>query len=478
MTFPKGFLWGGATAANQCEGAWDVDGKGISCPEMCTNGSHGVPKRITREIDPTLLYPTHDGIDHYHHYKEDIALFAEMGFKVYRFSVNWTRIYPTGYEATPNEKGLAFYESLVDECLRYGIEPLITLSHYELPFEICKRDNGWASRSTIDLYLKYVTTLFERLKGKVQYWLTFNEINVGMLPMGNFMSLGILNEGTEDMLHQVDVPQLRFQGLHHQFVASALAVQKAHEIDPANKVGCMIAYLLSYPLTPHPADVELARERNAYLNYYCSDVQVRGAYPYFAQKVWAENNVTIEMQPGDEEILAAGTVDFYSHSYYMSLCASADPAQETSGNLLGGAKNPYLEETPWEWQIDPEGLRIMLNEVYGRYGKPIFVVENGMGNRDVVERDGSINDEYRIAYLRDHIKALGRALEDGVEVMGYTPWGCIDLISNADGEMAKRYGFIYVDKYDDGTGTLARSRKKSFSWYKQVIASNGADLGE
>lgn len=477
--FPEGFLWGGATAANQCEGGWDLDGKGVSCAEMCTNGAHKKPKRITRTIEPDVLYPTHDGIDFYHHYKEDIAMFAEMGFKCYRFSINWTRIYPTGFEKIPNEKGLVFYENVIDECLKYGIEPLITLSHYEMPFAMCREFNGWADRRAIDLFVKYAGTVLRRFKGKVKYWLTFNEINCGMLPMGNFMSLGILHPGTEDILHQVDVPQDRFQGLHHQFVASALTVKMAHEIDPDYKVGCMIAYMLSYPLTCDPGDVELARERNTVNNYYCSDVMVRGAYPYFAPRVWEENGVELNISDEDREILKAGTVDFYSHSYYMSICASCDPEKDkASGNILGGARNPYLKATAWDWQIDPMGLRIMLNEVYGRYGIPIMVVENGLGTRDTVNEDGSIDDDYRIGYLRDHIKAMEEALKDGVEIWGYTPWGCIDLVSNADGEMAKRYGFIYVDKQDDGTGSYARSRKKSFYWYKNVIATNGRDLGE
>lgn len=474
--FPEGFLWGGAVAANQFEGAWDVDGKGPSCMDMATNGNHHTPRQITPVLDPEKLYPCHDGVDFYHHCKEDIALLAEMGFKCFRFSINWPRIFPTGFEGEPNEAGLAFYDRVLDELERYGIEPLITLSHYEMPFAIAERQNGWASRDTIDLYVKYAKTVMARYRGRCRKWLTFNEINCGLMPIGMYMSLGMLT-GDPDLRHQPDNPQLRFQALHHQFVASALAVKAGHEIDPENKMGCMIAYMLTYPLTPNPVDVELARERIQYNNYYCSDVQVRGEYPYFAPRMWKEAGVTVEMAPGDLEILKEGTVDFYTHSYYQSQCASADPAQETSGNLLGGAKNPYLKETAWEWPIDPMGLRIMLNQVYERYQIPIMVVENGLGTRDTVEPDGSINDDYRIDYLRDHIKAMADAIEDGVEVWGYTPWGCIDLVSNADGEMAKRYGFVYVDKHDDGTGTMARSRKKSFSWYKQVIATNGEDLG-
>lgn len=283
--FPKDFLWGGATAANQFEGAWDVDGKGPSCMDMATNGNHHHPREITPELDPNKLYPCHDGVDFYHHYKEDIALLAEMGFKVFRFSMNWPRIFPTGFEDEPNEAGLAFYDRVMDECHKYGIEPLVTLSHYEMPFAMCQKVDGWASREAIDCYVKYAKTAMEHFKGKCRYWLTFNEINCGMMSLGNYMSLGILNPGSFDLRHQKDNPQKRLQALHHQFVASALAVKAGHEIDPDNKMGCMIAYMLAYPLTPNPADVELARERNQYRNYYCSDVQVRGEYPYFAQRI-------------------------------------------------------------------------------------------------------------------------------------------------------------------------------------------------
>lgn len=473
--FRDDFLWGGACAANQFEGAWDVDGKGPSCMDMATNGNHHMPRQITPELDPGKLYPCHDGVDFYHHYKEDIALLAEMGFTCFRFSINWPRIFPTGFEDEPNEAGLEFYDRVLDELERHGIEPLITLSHYEMPFAIAQRQNGWASRETIDLYVKYATTVMRRYRGRCRKWLTFNEINAAMIPIGTYMSLGILT-GDPDLRHQPDDPQLRYQALHHQFVASALAVKAGHEIDPENKMGCMIAYMLAYPLTPNPADVELARERNQYRNYYCSDVQVRGEYPYFARRMWDEEGVALDIAPGDLEILKGGTVDFYTHSYYQSQCASVDVSQETSGNLLGGAKNPYLKETAWEWPIDPTGLRIMLNQVYERYQIPIMVVENGLGCRDEVNPDGTIDDDYRIDYLREHIKAMSEAIADGVEVWGYTPWGCIDLVSNADGEMAKRYGFVYVDKHDDGTGTMARSKKKSFHWYKKVIETSGEEL--
>lgn len=475
--FSDNFLWGGAVAANQCEGAWDVDGKGISASDVCTGGSHTRSKRITRTLEADTFYPSHEAIDFYHHYKEDIALFAEMGFKVFRFSIAWTRIFPTGMEETPNEEGLAFYDRVIDECRSHNIEPLITISHYEMPFALTEKYNGWSSRECIDLFVRYAKTLFKRYKGKVKYWLTFNEINAGTMPMGGFLSLGILNEGTTDFTNQVDNPQLRFQGLHHQFVASALAVKAGHEIDPDCKIGCMICHITTYPMTCNPDDILEAQKRNQILNQFCGDVQVRGEYPKFMDRYFKDNGLEIKMEPGDLEIIKEGCVDYYTFSYYMSNCASADPdLEKTSGNLMGGAKNPYLEASDWGWQIDPKGLRYTLNELYGRYEIPLMVVENGLGAYDKKEEDGSIQDDYRISYLKKHIEQMREAVADGVDLMGYTPWGCIDLVSASTGEMAKRYGFIYVEKYDDGTGDLSRKKKKSFEWYKNVIETNGEVL--
>ena len=477
MGFRKDFLWGGATAANQFEGAWNIDGKGPSCADMCTGGSHTRSKRITREIEEGTFYPSHEAIDFYHRYKEDIALFAEMGFKVFRFSIGWSRIFPNGDDAMPNEAGLQFYDNVINECLRYGIEPLITISHYEVPFALCKKYNGWASREMIDIFSKYCEVIFKRYKGRVKYWLTFNEINSATMPMGGFLSQGMLNEGTTDFNNQVDIPQLRFQGLHHQFVASAKAVQLAHEIDENYQVGCMILYATTYPYTCKPDDVIQAQKKNRIMNYFCGDVQVRGEYPTYMNRYFKENNIEIKVEDGDEEILKNGCVDFYTFSYYMSVCATTDEkALQGNGNILGGATNPYLKASDWGWQIDPKGLRYSLNEIYDRYQIPMMIVENGLGAYDEKEEDGTINDDYRIEYLKAHIEQMKEAVEDGVDLIGYTPWGCIDLVSASTGEMAKRYGFIYVDKYDDGSGDLSRSKKKSFNWYKQVIASNGENL--
>ena len=479
MKFPENFLWGGATAANQCEGAWNTDGKGIGDPDICTGGRFGQSKRITPVLEPETFYPSHEAIRHYEYFREDIRLFAEMGFKCYRFSIAWSRIYPHGDDAEPNEAGLKHYDEVIDTCRQYGIEPLITISHYEMPFALTKKYNGWLSRKTIGFFMNYCRTIFTRYKGKVKYWLTFNEINCGLAPMGALQSLGILNdtEHPTEFMSQPDHPEQRYQALHHQFVASALAVKLAHETDPAYRVGNMIAYAANYPLTCKPEDVLAAQHYNRWFHYYCCDVQARGFYPSYAKALWKEAGVTVKMEPEDARILKEGTVDFLTFSYYMSTCSTADPnAESGEGNIVGGVNNPYLERSDWGWQIDPQGLRYALNDLSERYQKPVMVVENGLGARDKVEADGSINDDYRIDYLRRHIEQLALAIEDGVDVMGYTPWGCIDLVSFSTGEYAKRYGFIYVDRHDDGTGDFARKKKKSFYWYKHVIETNGEEL--
>ncbi|WP_102342337.1 glycoside hydrolase family 1 protein [Galactobacillus timonensis] len=476
--FRKGFLWGGAVAANQLEGAWNVDGKGPSVPDMCTGGSFKEPRRITLSIEQKTYYPSHEAIDFYHHYKEDIALFAEMGFKVFRTSINWTRIFPTGEEDEPNEKGLQFYEDVFKECHKYNIEPLVTLSHYEMPYALVEKYNGWASRELIGLFEKYCHVVFERYKDLVKYWLTFNEINTGTLPMGTFLSLGTIQGFHGPVTRLPDDPQVRFQALHHQFVASAKVVSYAHANYPQFQLGNMICFITSYPLTCNPSDILANQAAMRRMNWYCSDVMVRGEYPSYAKALWEKEGIKINMEPGDLDILKEGTVDFYTLSYYMSTCVGLDPhAESTAGNMSMGLKNPYLKASDWGWQIDPQGLHWTLNEIYDRYGLPIMVVENGLGARDRLE-DGTVHDTYRIDYLRQHIIEMGKAVEDGVDLLGYTPWGCIDLVSASTGEMAKRYGFIYVDKYDDGTGTLQRFRKDSFYWYKKVIASNGSDLSD
>lgn len=477
MTFPNNFLWGGACAANQFEGAWDVDGKGPSISDMCTNGSHTNPKWVTTTIKPDRLYPSHEAIDFYHHYEEDIALFAEMGFKTFRTSINWTRIFPTGMEAEPNEKGLEFYEKVFRCCKKHGIEPLVTISHYELPYALVEKYNGWEGRELIGYFMNYCKAIFERYKDLVKYWLTFNEINTGTMALGALVNVGTVR-GYEGPTTQIpDRPQERYQALHHMFVASAQAVKYAHDNYPQFQMGNMICFITSYPLTCDPADVLANQQQMNVLNWFCSDVMVRGEYPYYMKPYFAENNIHIVKQPGDDEILKAGTVDFYTFSYYMSNCTTTHrDAEEVGGNIAMGKKNPYLKASDWGWQIDPIGLRYSLNEIYSRYGLPMMVVENGLGAYDVKGEDGVVHDSYRIDYLRQHIEEMKKAVEDGVELIGYTPWGCIDLVSASTGEMAKRYGFIYVNKFDDGTGDMSRERKDSFYWYQKVIATNGEDL--
>ncbi|MDD3402776.1 MAG: glycoside hydrolase family 1 protein [Hespellia sp.] len=465
--FPENFLWGGAVAANQCEGAYNADGKGLSIQDVMPHGIKGA-----RTIRPTEDNMKLVGIDFYHRYKEDIKLFAEMGFKVFRTSIAWSRIFPRGDEAEPNEAGLVFYDDLFDECHKYGIEPLVTLSHYETPLYLSEHYDGWVNPKMIGFYENYVTTVFKRYKDKVKYWLTFNEIN--SILNSPFMSGGI-NTPKEELTES----QL-YQAIHHEMVASASAVKIAHEINPDFQVGCMILSMPVYPLSPDPADVIQAMEES-HLHDMFTEIHVRGEYPGYMKRYMREHNIEVAFAPGDEEILK-NTVDFISFSYYVSVCATADEEKNIrgEGNLLGGVPNPTLKASEWGWQIDPKGLRYILNTFWDKYRKPLFIVENGLGAKDELVDDGkggkTVNDDYRIDYMRDHLIQVGEAIEDGVEVMGYTSWGCIDLVSASTAELAKRYGFIYVDRNDDGSGTLKRYKKKSFGWYKEVIASNGGNL--
>lgn len=466
MRFPEDFLWGGAVAANQCEGAYNEDGKGLSIQDVTPRGIKG----------PATKEPTSDnmklvGIDFYHRYKEDVKLFAQMGFKVFRTSIAWSRIFPNGDEETPNEKGLQFYDDLFDECRKYGIEPLVTISHYETPLHLSLEYDGWVNRKLVGFYERYVRTIFARYKNKVKYWLTFNEINsVLHEPL---MSGGIYTD--KNRLGEQEL----YQAVHHELVASALATKIAHEMMPSAKVGCMILSMPVYPLTPAPGDV-IAAMKADHMNDFFGDVHVRGEYPGYMKRYFREHGIEIRMEDGDEELLK-NTVDFVSFSYYMSICETADPTVEKGpGNIMGGVPNPYLKTSEWGWQIDPQGLRYALNRFYDRYQKPLFIVENGLGAVDelVNGEDGepTVIDDYRIQYLNDHLVQVREAIEDGVEIMGYTTWGCIDLVSASTAELKKRYGFIYVDRNDDGTGSLKRYKKKSFGWYKEVIATNGECL--
>lgn len=477
MRMREGFLWGGATAANQCEGAWDADGKGASLPDHMRGGDFQTPRQVDERLVEGALYPSHDAIDYFHRYKEDIALFAEMGWNVYRMSINWTRLFPTGEEERPLQAGIDFYRDVFAECHAHGMEPLVTISHYELPYALVEKYDGWASRRLVDLFFNYARTLLDEFHDDVRYWLTFNEINTGTMHSGNVHSLGLLKGFSGPMSKVPDDVNKRYNALHNQFVASAKVVKYGHETYPELRFGNMDCFILSYAATCDPQDVLANQAEMRRMNWYCSDVQVRGAYPSFARRFWEENGVEIDQLSGDAELLREGTVDFYSLSYYMSSTVGThDDLEMAAGNMVFGGKNPYLRQTEWGWQIDPTGLRIALNEIWDRYQIPIMVVENGMGANDKVEDDGSIHDPYRIDYLRSHVRAMEEAVADGVELAGYTWWGPIDVVSAGTGEMRKRYGFVYVDKHDDGTGDLHRARKDSFYYYKKVIASNGEDL--
>ena len=473
MSLPKNFLWGGATAANQLEGGFDKGGRGLGSVDVIPKGDYRFPvmtgKLAYQDVPEGQYYPSREAIDHYSHVKEDVALMAEMGFKAYRFSVSWSRIFPTGEEAEPNQEGLAFYDTLIGELLAHGIEPVITICHFDVPLALVDKYGSWKRREMIDCYVKYAETLFTRYKGKVKYWMTFNEINMLMhLP---FMGAAISFEEGENRT------QVLYQAAHNELVASAKAVILAKSIDPENQVGCMLAAGQFYAETAHPNDVLEANEKNRE-NFFFGDVQARGYYPSYAVKFMEREGIVLEKADDDDAVLREGTVDFIGFSYYSSRMAGTlnQDAKRTEGNVFATLRNNYLEASEWGWQIDPVGLRITMNALYDRYQKPLFIVENGLGANDVLE-NGTVQDDYRIAYLEAHIKEMIKAVElDGVDLIGYTPWGWIDLVSASTGEMKKRYGFVYVDKDNEGNGTLRRYKKKSFDWYKEVIANNGENL--
>ncbi len=466
MPFRKDFLWGGATAANQCEGAYLTDGKGLNTADVMTAGSASSPRTITDGVIPGIKYPSHIAIDHYGHFKEDIALFGEMGFKTYRMSINWARIFPNGDEEQPNEAGLKHYDEVFDECIKNGIEPLVTLSHYETPLGLQKY-GSWESRKLVDFFVRYCETVFNRYKGKVKYWLTFNEIN--SMSISSWMAGGIKTDASE---------QVKMTAAYHQFLASAKAVQLAHEIDPENKVGMMYGGLFSYPASCDPNDIIANQEFMKTFLFY-PDVMCRGYYPSYKLKEFERKGIVLPKQEGDDELLMKGKVDFLSYSYYFTLVAGKDSpgADIVNGSVDTGYTNPYVPKTVYGWAIDPQGLRYTLNLFYDRYQIPLMIVENGIGTYEEVGEDGIVHDPYRIEYHREHIKEMKKAVEiDGVDLLGYTTWGCIDIVSAGTGEMRKRYGFIYVDVDDEYQGTFKRSKKESFDWYKKVIASNGEDL--
>lgn len=474
MELSNDFLWGGATAANQVEGGVLKGGRGLSNIDVLPYGperkqiANGEKEML--EWQDGYYYPAKEAIDMYEHYLADIQYFVEMGFKVYRMSISWTRIFPNGDDEEPNEEGLQFYETIFKELRRYNIEPLVTLAHFDVPIALIKKYGAWRSREMIQAYTTYAKTVFERYRGLVTHWLTINEINIVLHQP--FVGGGIIFTAEDNR------EEVKYQAAHYQLVASAIATQYAHEIDPNNKVGCMLAGGNNYPYTCRPEDYQeaITRDREG---YFFIDVQARGEYPNYALKKFERDGLHIDITADDRIALAAAPVDFVSFSYYSSRTVSANPEdyKQTTGNIFATIKNPHLQSTQWGWQIDPLGLRNSLNQLYDRYQKPLFIVENGLGAVDEADGAGYVNDDYRIDYLRQHIQAFKDAvLIDGVELLGYTTWGCIDLIAASTGQMSKRYGFVHVNRDDTGNGTLKRSKKKSFYWYKQVIATNGNDL--
>ena len=471
------FLWGGAVAAHQVEGGYNKGGKGISIADVMTAGTHTISRKITDGVIEGLNYPNHEAINFYENYKEDIRLFAEMGYKCFRTSIAWTRIFPKGDESTPNEDGLKFYDDLFDELLKYNIEPVITLSHFEMPYHLVKNYGGWRNRKLIDFFVNFCEVVMNRYKDKVKYWMTFNEINNQSITTNTiyaFTNSGIIYEEQEDK------EEVMYQAVHYEFVASAKVVKIGHEINPEFKIGCMVAAMPSYPYSCNPEDmikfVESNREQLMF-----TDVHVRGHYPRHTLKLWERKNYNLDITEEDKKILKEGIVDFIGCSYYLTTVVTADKTMKTTGNDSAGkadvVENPYLKISDWGWNIDPVGLRFYLNQLYDKYELPIFIVENGFGAEDVLKSDNTVDDDYRIEYLASHIREMKNAIEiDGVDVIGYTVWGCIDPVSFTTGEMKKRYGFIYVDKNNDGSGTLKRYKKKSFDWYKNVIKFNGEIL--
>ena len=481
--FKNNFLWGGAIAANQVEGAWNIDGRGMTKSDVSTGGNVNIPRYITYidsngnrqkgKVQGFVLpkganygifedefYPNHEAIDFYHHYKEDIALFAEMGFKTFRLSISWSRIYPTGEEEYPNQKGLDFYHDVFKELKKYDIEPIVTIWHFDTPLALEKKYGDWQDRRYIDLYLKFANTVLNEYKELVKYWLTFNEIN---------FPVHFIHEGATDKDYQY-----AYTKIHYMLVASAKTVKLAHEINPKNMVGCMLAGVPFYSSTADPKDVLNMHHKWESDWFYCGDVHCFGHYPAFARRIWREHNVSLDITNDDLKALKEGTVDMFTYSYYMSQTLTTHEISSTEKSTYG-IKNEYLKYSDWGWAVDPDGLQYSLELIYSRYNKPIMIVENGLGAFDKLE-NGEIHDPYRIDYFRQHIKAMLKAINNGVDLIAYTTWACIDSVSNTTGEMRKRYGFIYVDKNDDGSGTLKRYKKDSFYWYKKVIETNGNTL--
>lgn len=469
----KNFLWGGSIAAHQCEGAWQEGGKGIAIMDLVTNGSYNTPREICKRIEKGKYYPSHKGIDFYHKYREDIALFAEMGFKALRISVDWSRIFPMGDEEQPNEEGLNFYKNVVEELLAHGIEPIITLYHFELPYCLVTKYGSWINRKVIDFYLKYCETLFLAFKGKVKYWVTFNEMNhldpaTEASDIFTYMIAGLQYSEMKN-----PAQTLATVG-YHMTLAGVKAVQLGHKIDPDNQIGCVFGLQPVYAYDCRPENA-LNAFWEMYRDFYQVDAMCNGAFPAYKKKEYEKMGIRLEYLEEDKKDFQQGTIDFIGVNYYSS--SVGHYGEEEEETLFGGVQNPYLEKSKWGWSIDPKGLRYLLNAIYRLYGKPMIITENGLGAVDMLDENHIIKDDYRMEYLKLHLEQLKFAVEeDHVDCFGYLMWGPIDLVSATTGEMKKRYGFIYVDQQDDGTGTGNRYKKESFDWFKKVIGTNGEDM--
>jgi 6-phospho-beta-glucosidase len=475
LKLPSNFLWGGAVAAHQVEGAWQEGGKGVSIADVMMAASRTDPARIvTDTVKEGKIYPNHWGIDFYHTYKQDFDLFQQLGMRAFRISIAWTRIYPNGDELKPNEEGLAYYEEMFKTLRSKGIEPVVTLSHFEMPYKLVKEYGGWRNRELIDLFVRFATTCFQRFHKLVRYWMTFNEIdNQSDWRFDHHL----LQDSGLQLKPEENAEEAMFQASHNELVASARTVLAARKVDPQLQVGGMLAMVPIYPLTAKPEDQMQAMRAMQY-RYFWGDVHTLGQYPTWLRNYWREKGYNIKVTAADADILRRGTVDFMGMSYYMSFSTEArkdGKVEFDEHNDL--VSNPYLPKSDWGWQIDPVGMRWILNWMQDRWHKPIMIVENGFGAYDKVE-DGKIHDTYRIDYLRAHIAEMEKAVAiDGVDLIGYLMWSPIDLISASTGEMAKRYGLIYVDQDDKGQGSGKRLLKDSYFWYQQLIKTDGADLG-
>lgn len=465
---PKNFLWGSASAAYQVEGAWDADGKSPSVWDNYVKLPGTTFRGTTGDI----------AVDHYHRYKEDVGLMAEMGLKAYRFSIAWTRILPEG-RGPVNEEGIQFYSELIDELLKHHIEPLITLYHWDLPQCLMDEYGGWESRKIIDDFNEYASVLFERFGDRVKYWISLNEQNI-FVSMG--YQLGVHPPGVQD-------DERMYQVNHIANLANAKVVNTFHEMVPNGMIGPSFAYSPIYAKDSNPTNVLAAERAKEMQSHFWMDIYLKGRYPKFALDNLAKQGISIDIQDGDMALIASAKPDFLGINYYQSNTIAYNPINgvgrgemNTTGEkgssgesgvpgLYKRIENPFVERTNWDWEIDPTGLQIAIQRISSRYDIPVLITENGLGEYDQVAEDGHIHDDYRIDYLSQHVAAINDAIQDGASVLGYCTWSFTDLLSWLNGYQ-KRYGFVYVDKHEVEEGTLERKPKDSFYWYKALIKAH------